>query len=80
MKYYRCFFTVDINVEDPVKASEIFKEILRSVESNKVKINGRILERLDIYDPVAIEKEIELDPKTGNIIVVAHRQKGDKER
>lgn len=68
------FFTVDIKVEDPVKAGEIFNEILRSAENNKVKIDGKILERLDIHDLLAIEKEIELDPKTGNIIEV-YRQK-----
>lgn len=70
MKYYRCFFTVDINVEDPVKAGEIFGEILNCVESKKVRIDGKILERLDVYDPVAIKKEIELDPKTGKVIEV----------
>ncbi len=66
MKYYRCFFTVDINVADPVKAGEIFNEILRSAENNKVKIDGKILERLDIYDPLAI---------TGNIIEVYRKKR-----
>lgn len=76
MKYYRCYFTVDIYAEDSVKVGNIFDEFIDIAKSKVVKMSKARLDCIKISDNIDASLK-EKDANTGEDIISVTKIKGE---